>query len=56
MTSVKNNVCENYYLMARDQIEKDELNVLKEIHDKSSKLRYEVATSDSVNQKTCIAV
>lgn len=42
MTSVKNNVCENHLLMARSQLHREETQRLKQLHDSSSKLRYEV--------------
>ena len=43
LTSVKNNVCENHFAMARAQLERNKSHILKQLHDRSSKLRYEVS-------------
>ncbi|XP_025114558.1 uncharacterized protein LOC112576403 isoform X3 [Pomacea canaliculata] len=51
MTSVKNNVCENHLLMARSQLHREETQRLKQLHDSSSKLRYEVKLLDLDKQR-----
>ena len=43
LTSVKNNVCENHFAMERAQLERNKSHILKQLHDRSSKLRYEVS-------------
>ena len=43
LTSVKNNVCENHFAMKRAQLERNKTQILKQLHDRSSKLRYEVS-------------
>ncbi|KAL8581164.1 hypothetical protein ACOMHN_033611 [Nucella lapillus] len=56
LTSVKNNVCENHFTLQRRQLERKKEAILKQIHDHSSKLRYEVKLMDLDRQKHKIEV
>ncbi|KAK7505663.1 hypothetical protein BaRGS_00002934 [Batillaria attramentaria] len=56
LTSVKNNVCENHFAMEREQLEREKTHILKKLHDRSSKLRYEVKLLDLDRQKHTIEV
>ncbi|XP_076448869.1 uncharacterized protein LOC143285457 isoform X2 [Babylonia areolata] len=56
LTSVKNNVCENHFLLERHQLERKKEHTLKLLHDRASKLRYEVKLLDLDRQKHKIEV
>ncbi|XP_076470045.1 uncharacterized protein LOC143300329 [Babylonia areolata] len=51
VTTVKNNVCDNHFFMERAQLEREKSRSMKILHDKSSKLRYEVKLLDLDRQK-----
>ncbi|GFO24034.1 hypothetical protein PoB_005053900 [Plakobranchus ocellatus] len=51
LTSVKNNVCENHFLMARSRLEREKTSRLKQLHDNSNRLRHEVKLLDLDKQR-----
>ncbi|XP_046576854.1 uncharacterized protein LOC124284783 [Haliotis rubra] len=50
-TSVKNNVCENHFNMARSQLEREKDVRLRHLHENTSRLRYEVKLLDLNRRK-----
>lgn len=42
LTSVKNNICENHFVMTKSRLERQKTSRLKQLHDNSNKLRLEV--------------
>ncbi|XP_059169742.1 uncharacterized protein LOC131951370 isoform X2 [Physella acuta] len=46
LTSVKNNICENHFVMTKSRLERQKTSRLKQLHDNSNKLRLEVKLLD----------
>ena len=42
LTSVKNNVCEKHFVMARSRLEREKTSRLKQLHDHANRLRHQV--------------
>ncbi|RUS92185.1 hypothetical protein EGW08_000038, partial [Elysia chlorotica] len=51
LTSVKNNVCEKHFLMARSRLEKEKSSKLKQLHDHANRLRHQVKLLDLDKQR-----
>ncbi|KAH9504964.1 hypothetical protein Btru_061175 [Bulinus truncatus] len=56
LTTVKNNICENHYVMTKEQLERQKMSRLKQLHDNSNKLRQEVKLFNLDRQRHLVEV